>query len=62
MYKISYIGDGQTNEFVFDFPFFQNADIHVAVDNIVLNSDEYDVNPNEDFDGGIVVLNKIPEN
>ncbi|MBQ7409707.1 MAG: hypothetical protein IJV03_04035 [Alphaproteobacteria bacterium] len=62
MYKISYIGDGQTNEFVFDFPFFQNADIHVAVDNVVLNSDEYDINPNEDFDGGIVILNKIPEN
>ena len=62
MYKISYIGDGQTNEFVFDFPFFQDADIHVAVDNVVLNSDEYDINPNEDFNGGIVILNNIPEN
>ena len=33
MYKVSYTGDGQTTEFVFVFPFFQVADVHVAIDN-----------------------------
>ena len=40
MYKISYTGDGATTEFPFAFSFFQNADVHVAIDE-VLQSDGY---------------------
>ena len=60
MYKVSYTGDGETNEFTFNFPFFQEPDIRVAVDNIILDTDEYDVNPNDDFEGGTVVLATTP--
>lgn len=58
MYKITYISDGATTEFVFNFPFFQNADIKVAIDNTLLSADNYDVNPNDDFVGGLVVFNQ----
>ena len=61
MYKISYIGDGENTEFSFSFPFFQEADIKVAVDNIALNNTQYDVNPNDDFSGGTVVFAIAPE-
>lgn len=61
MYKISYIGDGENTEFSFSFPFFQEADIKVAVDNIALNNTQYDVNPNDDFSGGTVVFATAPE-
>ena len=37
MYKISYTGDGTNTEFVFSFPFFQNADIKVAIDDVLLD-------------------------
>lgn len=43
MYKISYVGDGVNTEFVFTFPFFQNADIKVCVDNELLDNTQYDV-------------------
>ena len=56
MYKISYIGDGITSEFAFAFTFFQKADVHVAIDNVLLDSNNYDVNPNDYFDGGTVQL------
>ncbi len=62
MYKISYDGDGATSEFVFAFPFFQEADVRVAIDDVVLDSDRYDVNPNSEFDGGIVVFAVSPSN
>lgn len=61
MYKISYTGDGENTEFMFSFPFFQNEDIKVCVDNVLLNNTQYDVNPNEDFSGGIVVFSTAPE-
>ena len=61
MYKISYVGDGENTEFVFSFPFFQEADIKVSIDNEILNANQYDVNPNDDFSGGIVVLPIAPE-
>ncbi len=46
MYKISYTSDGATTEYVFSFPFFQNADIKVAIDNVILNNTDYTINPN----------------
>ena len=60
MYKISYVGDGEETEFVFSFPFFQDADVKVAIDNVVLSNEEYDVNADDDFNGGLVVFNTAP--
>ncbi len=62
MYKISYVGDGETSEFVFAFPFFQAADIHVAVDNVAIDDTQYSVYPDDDFKGGNVVFLTPPEN
>lgn len=56
MYKISYTGDGVETEFVFAFPFFQQADVRVAIDDEIQSPDTYAVNVNEDFSGGTVVL------
>ncbi len=62
MYKISYTGDGATTEFPFAFSFFQNADVHVAIDE-VLQSDAsgiYSVVPNDNFSGGTIVFQTAP--
>ena len=61
MYKISYTGDGATTEYMFAFPFFQNADVKVSINNELLETTQYDVNPNDDFNGGIVVFGVAPE-
>jgi len=61
MHKISYVGDGESTEFPFSFPFFQESDIKVSIDNEILNTTQYDVNPNDDFNGGIVVFSSAPE-
>ena len=62
MYKVSYTGDGQTTEFVFAFPFFQVADIHVAIDNTPVSSG-CSIVPNDDFSGGrIIFINAPAEN
>ncbi len=61
MYKISYTGDGENNEFVFTFPFFQDEDVRVCIDNVLLDNTQYDVNANEDFSGGLVVFPSAPE-
>lgn len=61
MYKISYVSDGENTEYSFSFPFFQNADIKVAIDNVLLSDTQYDVNPNDAFDGGLVVFATPPE-
>ena len=61
MYKISYTSDGATTEYVFSFPFFQNADIKVAIDNVILNNTDYTINPNNNFVGGTVVLINVPQ-
>ena len=55
MYKISYVSDGIMTEFDFQFPFFQIADVHVAI-NENLSGLNYSVVPNEDFSGGRVVF------
>lgn len=62
MHKISYVGDGETSEFSFSFPFFQESDVKVSIDNTVLDTTQYAVNPNDDFGGGIVVFASAPEN
>ena len=56
MYKVSYTGDGETTEFLFAFPFFQDADVRVAIDEAVLDDTQYGVVANEAFDGGAIVL------
>lgn len=60
MYKISYTGNGSNTEFAFSFPFFQNDDIKVAVNEVVLDTTQYDVNPNSNFNGGLVVFATAP--
>lgn len=60
MYKISYTGDGMTSEFIFAFPFFQLADVRVAVNGALLDDTKYGVWPNEDFTGGTVILQTPP--
>ena len=59
MYKVSYTGDGQTTEFVFTFPFFQVADVHVAIDNVSVDSG-FSVVPNNDFTGGRIIFINAP--
>ena len=62
MYKISYIADGQTTEFAFSFPFFQIADIRIALNNnIGAGVVHYSVIPNDDFSGGNVVFDVAPD-
>ena len=60
MYKISYVGDGTTSEFLFAFPFFQDADIRVAIDEKVISDNLYSVYANDDFDGGKVIFSNVP--
>lgn len=61
MYRISYTADGVISEFLFAFPFFQPADIRVAVNNKIIKDALYSVTPNEDFTGGIVHFVTTPE-
>lgn len=61
MYKISYVTDGQNTEFDFTFPFFQVADIKIAINDIVdADTQNYTVVPNEDFTGGRVIFDIAP--
>jgi len=61
MYKISYVADGATTEFAFSFPFFQVADIRVAINGSIGDSGYvFSVLPNEDFSGGNVVFDGAP--
>ncbi len=60
MYKISYIGDGVATEFLFSFPFFQNADIHVALNQEILADIEFTVVPDSDFSGGRIIFVDAP--
>ena len=59
MYKVSYTGDGTTTEYVFAFPYFQVADVHVAFDDTELTSG-YSVVPYDDFTGGRVIFETAP--
>ena len=61
MYKISYTGDGVTTEYNFSFPFFQDADVKVCVNNELLDDTQYDVNPNDSFTGGTIVFGPAPQ-
>ena len=60
MHKISYVADGTTTEFEFAFPFFQAADIHVAMNVVILDPAKYSVVENASFDGGRIVFNEAP--
>ncbi len=61
MYKISYIADGATTEFAFSFPFFQPADIRIALNQVIDDAcQNYSVVPNEDFSGGNIVFDIAP--
>ncbi|MBR4475458.1 MAG: hypothetical protein IKP05_02135 [Alphaproteobacteria bacterium] len=59
MYKVSYTGDGQTTEFIFSFPFFQVADVHVAIDDQPVDSG-CSIIPNDNFTGGRVIFSDAP--
>ena len=61
MYKISYTGDGTSVEYAFTFPFFQNADVKVCINNELLDVAQYDVNPNSDFTGGTIEFGEAPQ-
>lgn len=61
MYKISYISDGVTTEYAFAFPFFQDADVRVAVADEPMADAGYAVIANDDFTGGVVILATAPE-
>ena len=62
MYKISYVADGITTEFAFQFPFFQPLDVRVAIDGKVSDCEyTYSVVPNEDLSGGVVVFDVAPK-
>ena len=56
MYKISYIGDGETLEFAFVFPFFQPDDVRVALDESLLDTSKYNLQCAEDLSGGTVTF------
>src|SRR5574344_1087774 len=60
MYKISYAGDGTTTEFAFVFPFFQVADVCVAINDTLADSGDYSVVVNPGFTGGTVVFVAAP--
>ena len=61
MYKISYTSDGKTTEYPFAFPFFQIADIHIALEELEdAENQSYSVIPNDDFSGGKVVFDVAP--
>lgn len=61
MYKISYLTDGMTTEFAFAFPFFQVADVRIAINDIVGDTGHnFSVIPNEDFTGGNIVFDIAP--
>ena len=61
MYKISYVADGVTTEFAFSFPFFQCADICVAIDGVICAPEHnFAIMPNEDFSGGNIVFDTAP--
>lgn len=68
MNKITYIGDNNTTNFVFDFPFFTHNDIKVEQNGILLNSG-YTIqhiesaNPADiPYSGGTIVFDKAPIN
>jgi len=60
MYKISYTGDSVITEFAFGFPFFQPADVHVAVNNEILDGASYNLVANEDLTGGMITFATPP--
>ncbi|MCL2331236.1 MAG: DUF2460 domain-containing protein [Proteobacteria bacterium] len=60
MYKISYTGDSAVSEFAFNFPFFQPADVHVAINSEVMDGASYNLSANEDLTGGTITFATPP--
>ncbi len=60
MYKISYVGDGEAYCFAFAFPFFQPLDVHVAINEVILDSTEYNLQYDENMIGGIISFANPP--
>lgn len=63
MFNICYVGDGVQTEFPFAFPFFQNDDVRIAVNQKVIPQKRgvYSIVPNPDFTGGTVVFAVAPD-
>ncbi|MDR1361196.1 MAG: hypothetical protein LBJ18_02705 [Rickettsiales bacterium] len=59
-HKISYIVNGTLADFPFSFPFFQPGDVRVAIDNIVLDGNQFSIAANENLDGGIISFAAAP--
>lgn len=59
MYVETYTGDGTTTEFSFAFTVFQEADVRVSVNGVIL-PDGYTVSLNENNAGGKVILTTPP--
>jgi hypothetical protein len=60
MYKISYIADGEAVALAFAFPFFQVADIRVAINESIVDSDKYNLLPDENLTGGTITFAIAP--
>ena len=60
MYKVSYTGDGFSTEFAFKFPFFQETDVCVAVNGEIIGSAFYNINPDQNMDGGMLTFATAP--
>ncbi len=60
MQKISYIGDGITNQFAFSFVIFQPSDVFVMLNENLLLVNEYSVEQNIESIGGTVTLLNVP--
>lgn len=60
MYKITYLGDGETTAFTFSFPFFHLADVRVALDGYIQDAQNVSIQPNDDYTGGAVIFSTPP--
>ncbi|MCL1892242.1 MAG: hypothetical protein FWF97_03070 [Alphaproteobacteria bacterium] len=61
MYKISYTGDGEALQFAFAFPFFQPDDVRVALDEVLLDASQYNLQYAEDLSGGTITFATAPD-
>lgn len=61
-HKISYIGNGSTKEFSFDFPVLENSSIkvYVSIDGVETEADVSEYSANISGNGGSVIFNTAP--
>ena len=65
MHKVTYIADGDTSEFIFNFPFFQPDDVKASVNFDIQPNTTYTIIPNEPrsdgkYIGGKIVFKSVP--